>query len=232
MRIGVITFPGSLDDRDAQRAIRFADAEPVALWHGDHDLQGVDAIVLPGGFSYGDYLRCGAIASHSPIMREVVDAANAGTPVLGICNGFQMLTEAHLLPGGLIRNDAGSFVCRDQRLMVASTATAWTNGFEPGQEIVIPLKNGEGGYIASADTLLRLEAEGRVVVRYLGENPNGSMNNIAGISNARGNVVGLMPHPEHAVEPGFGPDTRAAMRSGVDGLTFFTSAVRALVAAA
>ncbi|MCM6762445.1 phosphoribosylformylglycinamidine synthase subunit PurQ [Rathayibacter sp. ZW T2_19] len=232
MRIGVITFPGSLDDRDAQRAIRRADAEPVALWHGDHDLQGVDAIVLPGGFSYGDYLRCGAIASHSPIMREVIDAANAGTPVLGICNGFQMLTEAHLLPGGLIRNDAGSFVCRDQRLMVASTATAWTNGFEPGQEIVIPLKNGEGGYIASADTLLRLEAEGRVVVRYLGENPNGSMNNIAGISNARGNVVGLMPHPEHAVEPGFGPDTRAAMRSGVDGLTFFTSAVRALVAAA
>ncbi|MBO0983375.1 phosphoribosylformylglycinamidine synthase subunit PurQ [Rathayibacter sp. SD072] len=232
MRIGVITFPGSLDDRDAQRAIRFADAEPVALWHGDHDLQGVDAIVLPGGFSYGDYLRCGAIASHSPIMREVIDAANAGTPVLGICNGFQMLTEAHLLPGGLIRNDAGSFVCRDQRLMVASTATAWTNGFEPGQEITIPLKNGEGGYIASADTLLRLEAEGRVVVRYLGENPNGSMNNIAGISNARGNVVGLMPHPEHAVEAGFGPDTRAAMRSGVDGLTFFTSAVRALVAAA
>ncbi|MCJ1696778.1 phosphoribosylformylglycinamidine synthase subunit PurQ [Rathayibacter caricis] len=231
MRIGVITFPGSLDDRDAQRAIRFADAEPVALWHGDHDLQGVDAIVLPGGFSYGDYLRCGAIASHSPIMREVIAAANAGMPVLGICNGFQMLTEAHLLPGGLIRNDAGSFVCRDQRLMVASTATAWTNGFEPGQEITIPLKNGEGGYIASADTLLRLEAEGRVVVRYLGENPNGSMNNIAGISNARGNVVGLMPHPEHAVEPGFGPDTRAAMRSGVDGLTFFTSAVRALVAA-
>ncbi|OOB91067.1 phosphoribosylformylglycinamidine synthase subunit PurQ [Rathayibacter sp. VKM Ac-2630] len=232
MRIGVITFPGSLDDRDAQRAIRFADAEPVALWHGDHDLQGVDAIVLPGGFSYGDYLRCGAIASHSPIMREVIAAANAGMPVLGICNGFQMLTEAHLLPGGLIRNDAGSFVCRDQRLMVASTATAWTNGFEPGQEITIPLKNGEGGYIASADTLLRLEAEGRVVVRYLGENPNGSMNGIAGISNARGNVVGLMPHPEHAVEPGFGPDTRAAMRSGVDGLTFFTSAVRALVAAA
>ncbi|PPG52031.1 phosphoribosylformylglycinamidine synthase subunit PurQ, partial [Rathayibacter sp. AY2B7] len=124
MRIGVITFPGSLDDRDAQRAVRFAGAEPVALWHGDHDLDGVDAIVLPGGFSYGDYLRCGAIASHSPIMREVVDAANAGTPVLGICNGFQMLTEAHLLPGGLIANDIGSFVCRDQRLMVASTETA------------------------------------------------------------------------------------------------------------
>lgn len=232
MRIGVITFPGSLDDRDAQRAVRLAGAEPVALWHGDHDLDGIDAIVLPGGFSYGDYLRCGAIASHSPIMREVIDAANAGTPVLGICNGFQMLTEAHLLPGGLIRNDIGSFVCRDQRLLVASTATAWTNGFEPGQEITIPLKNGEGGYVASAETLLELEAEGRVVVRYLGRNPNGSMNDIAGISNARGNVVGLMPHPEHAVEPGFGPDTAAAMRSGVDGLAFFTSAVRALVASA
>ncbi|AZZ56761.1 phosphoribosylformylglycinamidine synthase subunit PurQ [Rathayibacter iranicus] len=232
MRIGVITFPGSLDDRDAQRAVRLAGAEPVALWHGDHDLDGIDAIVLPGGFSYGDYLRCGAIASHSPIMREVIDAANAGTPVLGICNGFQMLTEAHLLPGGLIRNDVGSFVCRDQRLLVASTATAWTNGFEPGQEITIPLKNGEGGYVASAETLLELEAEGRVVVRYLGRNPNGSMNDIAGISNARGNVVGLMPHPEHAVEPGFGPDTAAAMRSGVDGLVFFTSAVRALVASA
>ncbi|QHC69098.1 phosphoribosylformylglycinamidine synthase subunit PurQ [Rathayibacter sp. VKM Ac-2801] len=232
MRIGVITFPGSLDDRDAQRAVRFAGAEPVALWHGDHDLDGVDAIVLPGGFSYGDYLRCGAIASHSPIMREVIDAANAGTPVLGICNGFQMLTEAHLLPGGLIANDIGSFVCRDQRLMVASTETAWTNGFEPGQEITIPLKNGEGGYIASADTLAELEGEGRVVIRYLGHNPNGSMNDIAGISNARGNVVGLMPHPEHAVEEGFGPDTAAAMRSGVDGLTFFTSALRSLLAAA
>ncbi|AJM76818.1 phosphoribosylformylglycinamidine synthase subunit PurQ [Rathayibacter toxicus] len=232
MRIGVITFPGSLDDRDAQRAVRFAGEEPVALWHGDHDLDGVDAIVLPGGFSYGDYLRCGAIASHSPIMREVIDAANAGVPVLGICNGFQMLTEARLLPGGLIRNDVGSFVCRDQRLLVTSTATAWTNAFEPGQEITIPLKNGEGGYVASAETLLELEAEGRVVVRYRGHNPNGSMNDIAGISNRRGNVVGLMPHPEHAVEPGFGPDTATAMRSGVDGLGFFTSVLRTLVASA
>ncbi|TDX82011.1 phosphoribosylformylglycinamidine synthase subunit I [Rathayibacter sp. PhB151] len=232
MRIGVITFPGSLDDRDAQRAVRFAGAEPVALWHGDHDLDGVDAIVLPGGFSYGDYLRCGAIASHSPIMREVIDAANAGTPVLGICNGFQMLTEAHLLPGGLIRNDVGSFVCRDQRLVVENAGTVWTSDFEAGQEITIPLKNGEGGYIASAETLAELEGEGRVVFRYLGANPNGSMNDIAGVANARGNVVGLMPHPEHAVEPGFGPDTPAAMRSGVDGLAFFTSAVRALVTTA
>jgi phosphoribosylformylglycinamidine synthase len=232
MRIGVITFPGSLDDRDAQRAVRFAGAEPVALWHGDHDLDGVDAIVLPGGFSYGDYLRCGAIASHSPIMREVIDAANAGTPVLGICNGFQMLTEAHLLPGGLIRNDAGSFVCRDQRLRVENASTVWTSGFEAGQEITIPLKNGEGGYIASAETIAELEGEGRVVVRYLGKNPNGSMNDIAGVANARGNVVGLMPHPEHAVEPGFGPDTAAAMRSGTDGLPLFASALAALLSPA
>ncbi|ASD23356.1 MULTISPECIES: phosphoribosylformylglycinamidine synthase subunit PurQ [Cryobacterium] len=230
MRIGVVTFPGSLDDRDAQRAIRLAGATPVALWHGEHDLHGVDALVLPGGFSYGDYLRCGAIASLSPIMAEVIDAANKGMPVLGICNGFQMLTEAHLLEGGLIRNEAGAFICRDQRLRIENTDTAWTNGFTADQEITIPLKNGEGGFIASADTLARLEGEGRVIARYLDVNPNGSLNEIAGISNARGNVVGLMPHPEHAVEPGFGPDTAAAMRSGVDGLAFFTSVIeRSLV---
>jgi phosphoribosylformylglycinamidine synthase subunit PurQ / glutaminase len=232
VRIGVITFPGSLDDRDAQRAVRLAGAEPVALWHGEHDLRGVDAIVLPGGFSYGDYLRCGAIAAHSPIMSEVIDAANAGLPVLGICNGFQMLAEAHLLPGGLVRNDHGNFICRDQLLRVENTDTAWTNAFEPSAEIVIPLKNGEGGFIASAEELARLEGEGQVAFRYLGVNPNGSMNDIAGVSNARGNVVGLMPHPEHAIEPGFGPDTAAAMRSGVDGMLFFTSAINALVESA
>jgi len=232
MRIGVVTFPGSLDDRDAQRAIRIAGAEPVALWHGEHDLRGVDAIVLPGGFSYGDYLRAGAIASLSPIMAEVIDAANSGVPVLGICNGFQMLTEAHLLEGGLIRNDHGSFICRDQQLRVENTDTVWTNGFTSGQEITIPLKNGEGGFIASAETLAELEGEGRVVVRYVGLNPNGSLNDIAGISNARGNVVGLMPHPEHAVEAGFGPDTTSAMRSGTDGLTFFTSAIERMLATA
>ncbi len=230
-RIGVVTFPGSLDERDAQRAIRLAGAEPVALWHGDHDLLGVDALVLPGGFSYGDYLRCGAIASLSPIMSEVVDVAGKGMPVLGICNGFQMLVEAHLLPGGLVRNDHGSFICRDQRLRVENTSTAWTNRFEPGTEITIPLKNGEGGYIADAETIARLEGEGRVVFRYLDVNPNGSLNDIAGVTNDRGNVVGLMPHPEHAVEEGFGPDTDAAMRNGTDGLTFFASAIHALALA-
>ncbi|MFO7690448.1 MAG: phosphoribosylformylglycinamidine synthase subunit PurQ [Cryobacterium sp.] len=232
MRIGVVTFPGSLDDRDAQRAVRLAGAEPVALWHGEHDLHGVDALILPGGFSYGDYLRAGAIASLSPIMAEVIDAAHKGMPVLGICNGFQMLTEAHLLEGGLIRNEKGTFICRDQQLRVENTDSAWTNGFAPGAEITIPLKNGEGAFMASADTLERLEGEGRVVARYLGGNPNGSLADIAGISNARGNVVGLMPHPEHAVEAGFGPDTADAMASGVDGLTFFTSVIaRALVSA-
>lgn len=231
MRIGVVTFPGSLDDRDAQRAVRLAGATPVALWHGDHDLQAVDAIVLPGGFSYGDYLRCGAIASFSPIMAEVIDAANSGMPVLGICNGFQMLAEAHLLPGGLIRNDHGNFICRDQKLRVENTTSAWTNEFAAGSEITMPLKNGEGGFIADAETINRLEGEGQVAFRYLEVNPNGSMNDIAGISNARGNVVGLMPHPEHASEEGFGPDTALAMRNGTDGLIVFTSAIRALVSA-
>jgi len=230
VRVGVITFPGSLDDRDAQRAVKLGGAEPVALWHGDHDLKNVDAIVLPGGFSYGDYLRAGAIAAHSPIMSEVIAAANGGMPVLGICNGFQILVESHLLPGGLVRNDHGDFVCRDQKLRVENTATAWSNGFKEDEEIIIPLKNGEGGYIADQATLDRLEGEGQVVFRYLEVNPNGSANDIAGISNARGNVVGLMPHPEHATEPGFGPDTRAAMRSGTDGLTFFTSAISSLMA--
>jgi phosphoribosylformylglycinamidine synthase len=231
MRIGVVTFPGSLDDRDAARAIRLAGADAVALWHGDHDLHGVDALVLPGGFSYGDYLRAGAIASLSPIMTEVIDAANKGMPVLGICNGFQMLTEAHLLDGGLIRNEQGRFICRDQGLRIENNASDWTTGFAANAEIVIPLKNGEGSFIASDETLKELEGEGRIVARYIGGNPNGSLNDIAGVTNASGNVVGLMPHPEHAVEAGFGPDTDDAMASGVDGLTFFTSVIaQALVA--
>ncbi|AQX79281.1 phosphoribosylformylglycinamidine synthase I [Plantibacter flavus] len=229
-RIGVITFPGSLDDRDAQRAVRMAGAEPVALWHGDHDLQGVDAVILPGGFSYGDYLRAGAIAAVSPIMTELKDAAGKGMPILGICNGFQMLVEAHLLPGGLIRNAHQQFIRRDQLLKVENADTAWTHQFSKGQEITIPLKNADGGYIADAETLARVEGEGLVAFRYAGVNPNGSLDDIAGLTNPAGNVVGLMPHPEHAIEPGFGPDTPVAMRSGVDGLAFFTSAVQALQA--
>ncbi|MFC7407189.1 phosphoribosylformylglycinamidine synthase subunit PurQ [Georgenia alba] len=230
-RIGVVTFPGSLDDRDAARAVRLAGGEPVALWHADDDLGGVDAVVLPGGFSYGDYLRCGAIARFSPVMTEVVDAARGGMPVLGICNGFQILCEAHLLPGALIRNDHQRFVCRDQQLRVVNDATAWTTDLTAGQVITIPLKNGEGGFVADEETLDRLEGEGQVVFRYEGLNPNGSLRDIAGVTNERGNVVGLMPHPEHAVEPGFGPDRAGAPRSGTDGLGLFTSAVRSLVSA-
>jgi phosphoribosylformylglycinamidine synthase len=231
MRIGVVNFPGTLDDRDAARAVRLAGGEPVALWHADTNLHDVDAVVLPGGFSFGDYLRCGAIAAQAPVMESIVKAAAGGLPVLGICNGFQVLVESHLLPGGLIRNDVQTFVCRDQKLTVENVDTAWTSEFTVGQEITIPLKNGEGGYIADAETLKRLEGEGLVAFRYKDFNPNGSMNDIAGLRNERGNVVGLMPHPEHAVEAGFGPDTSAAMRSGVDGLKFFTSVIKSLVEA-
>ena len=223
MKIGVVTFPGSLDDVDAQRAVRIAGGEPVALWHGDEDLRGVDAVVLPGGFSYGDYLRCGAIARFAPVMGTVIAQATAGMPVLGICNGFQVLCEAHLLPGALIRNDHRKFNCVDQRLRVETTATPWTGAYATGQDIVVPLKNGEGGYVADDETLDRLEGEGRVVVRYVGDNPNGSYRGIAGIANERGNVVGLMPHPEHAIETLTGPST--------DGLGFFTSVLRSLVTA-
>jgi len=223
MRIGVVTFPGSLDDTDAQRAVRLAGGEPVALWHGDHDLRGVDAVILPGGFSYGDYLRCGAIARFAPVMAAVVAAAQGGMPVLGICNGFQILCESHLLPGALIRNDHRTFICRDQVLQVENASTAWTSAYSVGQQITIPLKNGEGGFVADADTLDRLEGEGRVVFRYVDVNPNGSLRDIAGITNERGNVVGLMPHPEHAVEDLCGP--------GTDGLGFFASAVQAFVTA-
>jgi phosphoribosylformylglycinamidine synthase I len=229
-RIGVITFPGSLDDRDAQRAVRIAGATPVALWHGDHDLQGVDAVILPGGFAYGDYLRAGAIASFAPIMSEVIDAANKGVPVLGICNGFQMLAEARLVPGAHTRNAHQQFIRRDQKMRVENSDTAWTNEFAAGAEIIIPMKNADGRYVADAETIARVEGNGQVVFRYLDVNPNGSINEIAGVSNERGNVVGLMPHPEHATEAGFGPDMPEAMASGTDGIAFFTSAIRALQA--
>ena len=232
MRIGVVTFPGSLDDRDAQRAVRIAGATPVPLWHGAHDLEGVDAIILPGGFSYGDYLRAGAIASHSPIMAEVIGAANKGMPVLGICNGFQTLAEARLVPGAHTRNAHQQFIRRDQKLRVENAGTAWTNAFDTGDEIIIPMKNADGRFVADAETLKRIEGEGQVVFRYVEVNPNGSLNDIAGVSNERGNVVGLMPHPEHATEPGFGPDTAEAMASGTDGLRFFASVMSALGAIA
>ncbi len=230
MRVGVVTFPGSLDDRDAARAVRIAGGEAVALWHGDADLRGVDAVILPGGFSYGDYLRCGAISRFAPVMQPVVDAARAGMPVLGICNGFQVLCEAHLLPGALIRNDHRMFVCRDQRLRIERVDTPWTHQYEHGEEIVVPLKNGEGGYVADHRTLDALDAEGRVVARYVGDNPNGSYRSIAGVSNERGNVVGLMPHPEHATERLFGPDLRSGS-DGLDGLRFFTSVLEGVIAA-
>ena len=230
MKIGVVTFPGSLDDHDARRAVRIAGGEPVTLWHGDDSLHDVDAVVLPGGFSYGDYLRAGAIARFAPVMSALIPAARGGLPVLGICNGFQILCESHLLPGAMIQNDHRTFICRDQRLRVENNTTAWTTDFDLGDEITIVLKNQDGQYFADGATLDQLEGEGRVAFRYViengvgeegGRNPNGSYRDIAGITNERGNVVGLMPHPEHAVEEGYGPS--------LDGLTFFSSVLKTVV---
>ena len=221
MKIGVVTFPGTLDDRDAARAVRYAGGEAIALWHNDADLKGVDAVILPGGFSYGDYLRCGAISRFSPVMEPLIAAAKGGMPLLGICNGFQVLAEAHLIPGALTRNQHLHFLCTNQKIRIENNSTAWTNSFTQEQEIVIPLKNGEGSYQCDDETLKMLEGEGRIVARYVGENPNGSRNLIAGVSNERGNIVGLMPHPEHAVDALTGP--------GTDGLGFFTSVLKAMV---
>ena len=221
MRIGVVTFPGSLDDRDAQRAVREAGGEAVALWHGDDSIQNVDAVILPGGFSYGDYLRCGAISRFAPVMNTIIEKAKQGLPVLGICNGFQILCESHLLPGALTRNKDLHFICKDQVLEITNNQTFWTSEYKVGEQITIPLKNGEGSFQCDDQTLNVLESEGRVIARYVGENPNGSRNLIAGITNDRGNIVGLMPHPEHAIEDLCGP--------GTDGLKFFTSALKALV---
>ncbi|MDX3535397.1 phosphoribosylformylglycinamidine synthase subunit PurQ [Streptomyces sp. MB09-01] len=223
-RIGVVTFPGTLDDRDSLRAVRLAGAEPVSLWHRDKDLHQVDAVVLAGGFSYGDYLRAGAISRFSPVMETIIEQAKGGMPVLGICNGFQVLTEAHLLPGAMLRNNHLHFICRDQKLRVEHAETAWTGDYTAGQEISVPLKNMDGRYVADERVLDELEAEGRVAFRYLDVNPNGSLRDIAGITNAAGNVVGLMPHPEHAVEPLVGTGR-------TDGLPFFTSVLKKLVSA-
>lgn len=221
MKIGVVTFPGTLDDRDAARAVRYAGGQAVELWHGDADLKSVDAVILPGGFSYGDYLRCGAISRFSPVMEPLLAAAQGGMPLLGICNGFQVLAEAHLIPGALTRNQHLHFLCTDQKIRIENNTTAWTSSYQANQEIVIPLKNGEGSYQCDDETLKMLEGEGRIIARYVGENPNGSRNLIAGISNERGNIVGLMPHPEHAIDALTGP--------GEDGLGFFTSVLKAMV---
>jgi phosphoribosylformylglycinamidine synthase len=221
MRVGVVTFPGSLDDSSALRAVRLAGGTPVPLFHASDDLKEVQAVVLPGGFSYGDYLRCGAISRFAPIMSSIIIAAEHGFPVLGICNGFQILCESHLLPGALTRNQGLHFVCKDQPLTVENNSTPWTSGYSKGDRLVIPIKNGEGSFQASKETLAELEAEGRVVLRYADSNPNGSQNDIAGISNARGNVVGVMPHPEQAIENLTGPSA--------DGLTFFTSILQSMV---
>jgi phosphoribosylformylglycinamidine synthase subunit PurQ / glutaminase len=224
VRIGVVTFPGSLDDTDAARAVRYAGAQPVSLWHADRDLSGVDAVILPGGFSYGDYLRCGAIARFSPVMQELVPAARAGLPVLGICNGFQILCEAHLLPGALTRNAGLRFITRDVRLRVENARTAWTRGYETGQELTIPLKSGEGAYAADQATLDELERAGRIVARYADGAPNGTARGIAGICGGdNSNVVGLMPHPEHAIDSLTGPSA--------DGLGFFASVVKSFAGA-
>ncbi len=221
-RVGIITFPGSLDDQDTARAVTQAGAEAVPLWHADRGLRGVDAVILPGGFSYGDYLRCGAIARFAPVMADLIPAARSGLPVLGICNGFQILCEAHLLPGALTRNAGLRFITRDVRLRVENEQTPWTRGYRRGQEIVVPLKSGEGAYAADPGTLAGLEASGQVVLRYADGNPNGSDAAIAGVCNAAGNVVGLMPHPEHAVSELTGPSA--------DGLGFFASVLAKVMA--
>ena len=221
MRVGVITFPGTLDDRDAARAVVTGGSEAVSLWHADADLKSVDAVVLPGGFSYGDYLRCGAISRFAPVMQLVIEAAGKGMPVLGICNGFQVLCESHLLPGALTRNSDLHFLCRDQEIEIVNNTTPWTTSYKAGEKIVIPLKNGEGSFQCDDKTLAELKGEGRIIARYVGQNPNGSRNLIAGITNARGNVVGLMPHPEHAINELTGPSAQ--------GLGFFTSILNAMV---
>lgn len=220
-RSAVVTFPGSNCDRDMAVALeRVSGTTPVRVWHGDAELPAdLDFIALPGGFSYGDYLRSGAMAANSPIMREIIRAADRGVPVLGVCNGFQVLTEARLLPGALMRNASQHFICRTVGLKVENAQSLFTRGYETGQEILIPVAHHDGNYFADEDTLDRLEGDGRVAFRYV-ENCNGSRRDIAGVLNKAGNVLGMMPHPERAVD---------AAHGGTDGLPLFEGAVKALV---
>ena len=215
MMLGVIQFPGSCDDRDAVGAASRVGAARM-LWHEETDLEGIDAVIVPGGFSYGDYLRAGAIARFSPVMGAVAEFAAGGGPVLGICNGFQVLCEAGLLPGALLPNEGLRFVCRQVEVAVESTDSAFTRECEPGELLSIPVKHTTGRYFAPEDTLDALEESGQVVFRYAeGHNPNGSLRDIAGIRNDRGNVVGLMPHPEHAVDPLTGSDSGVKLFASV-----------------
>ncbi|ACF11234.1 phosphoribosylformylglycinamidine synthase I [Chlorobaculum parvum NCIB 8327] len=209
LNVGVVVFPGSNCDHDTEYAVAsFSGVKPVMLWHNEHDLKGCDAIILPGGFSYGDYLRCGSIARFSPIMREVIDFAGQGRPVLGICNGFQVLVESGLLEGALIRNAGRKFICRQSTISVVNNSTIFTDRYEKGEVLRVPVAHGEGNYYASVETIDSLESNGQVVFRYTDAegnataeaNFNGSLNNIAGITNKQGNVLGLMPHPERASE--------------------------------
>ena len=230
MRTSVIVFPGSNCDRDVKTAIeRITGKAPAMIWHGDHDVPASDLIVLPGGFSYGDYLRCGAMAAHSPVMRDVIAKAKAGTPVLGICNGFQILCESGLLPGVLMRNASLKFVCRDVHLKVERADTMFTSRYTKGDVIRVPVAHGDGNYFTDPETLARLEGEGRVAFRYCDEkgavtaaaNPNGALANIAGIVSETGRILGMMPHPERLYESALG---------GSDGRAMFESIATALAA--
>ena len=221
MKVGVIVFPGSNCDRDMQWVFQGLLGLPTRMvWHQDSDLSDLDAIVIPGGFSYGDYLRCGAIARFSPAMRSVIEAAEQGKPVLGVCNGFQILTEAGLLPGALIRNENLHFVCDRVAVKVERSARLWTESYAAGQVLNLPIAHGEGRYYADPDTLKEIEDKGQVLFRYEGSNPNGSLNQIAGLCNDRGNVLGMMPHPERAADAALG---------NTDGLALFQAMTAALV---
>lgn len=228
MRIGVLSFPGSHDGRDAERAITLSGGTPVPLWYADADLDTVEALVIPGGWTYGDYMRAGAIAAMDPVLHKVAAASDAGKPIIGIGNGFQILAAAEILPGTFANNDGQLFHRTDQTVRIESNSTPWTSEFTVGEEIILPLRASHGRYVVDPDTLSSLADQGRIIARYVGDNPNGSTGAVAAVSNERGNVLGIMPHPEFAVEAGFGPDAPGAMRSGIDGARFFDSVLSAV----